>query len=276
MDVADWVRESVQAGPVQGSQLAQRIRRESPDWTPEGEGARSLRDFVDRFVDGVAVVGRSGMDVLYGIAGDSADPPAGPVLASGALEDVNLWRVWVSPRSPFALSVGLAEGSVSQVPRGATSEAGTVELEPATQEFHEEMARGFATDHAHDGPALLPLVGASDGWWHGWQRTVKSMNLESTWHEYRSRALETHLRECLERSNVVGDSAERAMAAVVRDRSIARSPRRVKPAQPPSAERALLEAVLLSAIQRMEVSDLRDLKVPVGVLLDAVADRTSL
>lgn len=110
-DIPASIVELVSHGKIQGSRLAPEIRALHPGWTPEGAGALNLRDYIDRYVEGVEVVDRAGMDVVYGRPGDvllDSNRPEGavdanPVEASG--ESVNLWRVWVSPNCPFALAI---------------------------------------------------------------------------------------------------------------------------------------------------------------------------
>ncbi|MCB9376703.1 MAG: hypothetical protein H6515_12675 [Microthrixaceae bacterium] len=130
MDISAFILDAVRDRPIQGSQLAQLIRAQYPDWSAEVCGARNLRDYVERLVDGAGVVGRSGMDVVRHHQPGGASTDSMP--AETPATEVNLWRIWVSPNSPYALSIDKASGVVSQVNRSAAAtQEGALRLEPA-------------------------------------------------------------------------------------------------------------------------------------------------
>lgn len=273
MDVAALIVESVREGATQGSRLAQRVRNRYPDWTPEQADARNLRDFVERFVDGVSVVGRSGMDVIYGLSSEASGAPMhGSSRSSGP--DVNLWRVWVSPNSPYALEINKVAGSVGHVPRPALSGEDVARLEPAPRERHEEIAREFALRVETERGTPLPKVGGAEGWWYDWQRSLNTLGLESEWQQHRSSALEAQLRASLEELGLSEEARQQALTTIVRDRTARR--RTTNSGHPPIEDaRSELEAIALAAIPRMDVSDLRALKIPLGVVLDVMAQRSA-
>ncbi len=249
-------------------QLAQQIRTEFPTWTPEGDGARNLRDFIERSVGGVGVVGRSGLDVIYGPAVEPAMQE--PTVAE---QDVNLWRVWVSPNSPLVLSIATESANVTGVPRSWSPRKGWARIEPAPHEVHEEIAREFAQSLGARQEHLEVIVGRAAGWWRDWQSELRGLGLDSAWLEFRSGALEARLRTALE-GHLTGNLIERAMGQVVGDRSRVRQTSVLR-TESQRRSRSDLEQILLLAIRRMDVSDLRDLKIPVGVLLDVLDGRSS-
>lgn len=274
MEVAEWIAAAVEAGPVQGSQLAQDLRRRFPDWVPQQEGARNLRDFVERLVDGVSVVGMSGMDVVYGAT--EMRPESGiamPIPAASSSSAVNLWRTWVSPGGPYSLSVDPVEGDVTQTLRSELPASGRVRVDPAPHGFHQQVARDFAASRPENEGELLPAIGTSEGWWRSWLQILKSLGLENVWHEHRTAALEARLIESLEEAGLSGEGLQRAVARVVADRSARRQASPTGRDRSPGDERAALLHVLEAAIRKMDLSDLRELKIPIGVLLDVVAQR---
>ncbi len=269
MNVETWIAQSVRGGSTQGSQLAHMLRSQYPDWTPQQAGARNLRDFVERFVEGVTVIGRSGMDVIYGVVAQDGSSLHAP--SAGDRGDVNLWRIWVSPNSPYALAVDPGSGDVIDVPRSTSASEGHVRLEPAPQDAHQEIAQGFARRFEAQHDALVGRIGTSDGWWRDWQRVVRSLGLEPAWHEYRSAELEERLRSTLGVLGLSGEAFDRALGVIVRDRSRRRSDSSSQQRAP--TEHLDLQAILLDAIPKMDTSDLRQLKIPVGVLLDVIEQR---
>lgn len=271
MDVQTVIADAVRSGPIQGSQLAQIVRSQMQDWTPQQAGARSLRDYVDRFVPGVAVVGRSGMDVIYG-APTEASAQAEHLSTKSVDEDepVNLWRVWVSPNSPHALSIDPGSGAIVQVPRAEPAMTTSLRLEPAAAAVHEEIAADFVRSLPPKDAGLASSIGGRDGWWFDWQRTLRSLGLESAWHEFRSASLETRLRSTLDALALAEVAQQRAFKAIISDRSL----RRVNPSsrrRESISDREILERALVAAIPGMDESALREIKVPLGVLLDVVS-----
>ncbi len=273
MEVSDWIASAARERAVQGSELAQRLRARFPGWTPQAAGARNLRDFVDRFVDGVGVIGHSGMDVVYGtsdLAVDAVRPDAHPSPDSA---ETNFWRVWVSPNSPYALLIDLESGQVTQVPRPESQTGSGEVLQPASSEVHEEIAKEFASKFPTEAQRSA-IIGGNPGWWREWQAGLKAEGLEAAWLEYRTSRLESTLRERLRDMVVEPAVLEKVFAGIVKGRGA--RPRVVGTKRTPqSTERQELESVLLAVIPRMDVGDLRELKVPVGLLLDALSQHRS-
>ena len=270
MDISAFILDAVRDRPIQGSQLAQLIRAQYPDWSAEVCGARNLRDYVERLVDGAGVVGRSGMDVVYGITspgGASTDSMPAETPAT----EVNLWRIWVSPNSPYALSIDKASGVVSQVNRSAAAmQEGALRLEPAPFKIHEAVARDFAARIHDERDISLPSTGGPDGWWFDWQKALKGLGLDASWHEHRSSSLETALETALAELGLSDEAKEMAFARIVEDRSIRRRSA-ASHASERTGSRTDLEAIALAAIPKMSSSDLRELKIPLGIVLDVLA-----
>ena len=270
MDISAFILDAVRDRPIQGSQLAQLIRAQYPDWSAEVCGARNLRDYVERLVDGAGVVGRSGMDVVYGITnpgGASTDPMPAETPAT----EVNLWRIWVSPNSPYALSIDKASGVVSQVNRSAAAtQEGALRLEPAPFKIHEAVARDFAARIHDERDISLPSTGGPDGWWFDWQKALKGLGLDASWHEHRASSLETALETALAELGLSDEAKEMAFARIVEDRSIRRRSA-ASHASERTGSRTDLEAIALAAIPKMSSSDLRELKIPLGIVLDVLA-----
>ena len=274
MDISAFILDAVRDRPIQGSQLAQLIRAQYPDWSAEVCGARNLRDYVERLVDGAGVVGRSGMDVVYGITspgGASTDSMPAETPAT----EVNLWRIWVSPNSPYALSIDKASGVVSQVNRSAAAtQEGALRLEPAPFKIHEAVARDFAARIHDERDISLPSTGGPDGWWFDWQKALKGLGLDASWHEHRSSSLETALETALAELGLSDEAKEMAFARIVEDRSIRRRSA-ASHASERTGSRTDLEAIALAAIPKMSSSDLRELKIPLGIVLDVLAQHAN-
>ena len=194
-DVTEAIVELVAEGCVQGSRLANELRVRFPEWTPQDVGARNLKSFVEQHVAGVDVVGRSGMDVIYGLAGSMT--PGENVIgrdqkSAKKSADINFWRIWVSPNSPYAIAVDADNGSVTAVGRDEAVGADLRKLQPIGQPEHKEIARGFLSEIAGDDHDRLSdiLTSASDDWWQTWLRKIESIGAGDRWHRARSSALD--------------------------------------------------------------------------------------
>lgn len=270
-DVSAWIAECVRGGPNQGSRLAHAVRERFPEWTPQSEGARNLRDFIERFVEDVAVVGRSGMDVVYGLSSDVSGTSQEPSSNQDDGRPVNLWRVWVSPNSPYALSIDMTDGDVQAVSRPAPDLEGKVRQEPASRDFHEQLAQSFGTQVQGERQVQLPAVGGTDRWWFEWQEKVRELGLEPSWQDFRSDALVERLESEMTALGVGEQARRAAVRRVLADKSARRST--AKRRSDAWNQRADLEALVIEAARRMDASDLRALRIPVGVILDVIANR---
>ncbi|MBP6135114.1 hypothetical protein [Candidatus Neomicrothrix sp.] len=279
-DIPASIVELVSHGKIQGSRLAPEIRALHPGWTPEGAGALNLRDYIDRYVEGVEVVDRAGMDVVYGRPGDvllDSNRPEGavdanPVEASG--ESVNLWRVWVSPNCPFALAISQDGENVRRVPRDGSDDKQAVLLAPASSECHKIIARDFlkgVDEEDHDALAAI-LDGETGAWWQPWFRRIQSVGMSDRWHQHRTAALETLLDQSLEVAGITEAAAETAHATIVSARYTGRKAA-LRPTRPtrqgPIAGSTLLD-VVTRAVSEMSTAELRDLKIPIGLVWDAI------
>ncbi len=205
-------RTAVEDIPARSSNWSKEVEVWSgrpPGWTRKALGPEP-RDYIDRYVEGVEVVDRAGMDVVYGRPGDvllDSNRPEGavdanPVEASG--ESVNLWRVWVSPNCPFALAISQDGENVRRVPRDGSDDKQAVLLAPASSECHKIIARDFlkgVDEEDHDALAAI-LDGETGAWWQPWFRRIQSVGMSDRW---PNQEVLKHARPSLE----VGESPKR-------------------------------------------------------------------
>lgn len=279
-DVSAGIAELVAEGHVQGSRLAQAVRARYPEWSPQDADVRNLKEFVEKHVDGVEVVARAGMDVVYGLEG-TAEPgssPGGHTTSSGresySPRSVNLWRIWVSPNSPYAMAVDRTDGSISTTGRDETVGEGFFRLDPMDQARHRQVARDFLTElDGYDVSDLAAILdGAAEDWWQPWFRKLQSMGVDDRWRRARVGAFESLLDGSLAGQGLSAPVAERVKAAIVQDRFAQRTATQAstRSSAPVGLDQPPLAQIVVEAVQRMSVSDLRQLKLPVGIVLDVV------
>lgn len=262
------------AGQVPGSRLSAALKERAPSWRPADFGARSLREFVAANVVGVVVVGRAGMDVIYGL--DGAEVPASSDTGHPPSVQPDFWRIWVSPNSPYVLVVDRASAVLRAVPRGTTTTQEEVLLEPPAVAVHRSIAMEFLGRVPDEMRARLQglLERAPDGWWQAWMRELRGSPLLSAWSGFRREALESRLRSLL-LAGTMSEASSALILEAVRRRHLEAPPRPgwARPlASPESApEGEGLRRVVLDAVSKMSSAELRDLRLPLGLVLDALA-----
>jgi hypothetical protein len=274
-EISNAIKDIVAAaGQVPGSRLSTALKGRSISLTPAEFGMRSLREFVTTHVPGVVVVGRSGMDVLYGLAG--SEPPPGP---SSPTSEPDFWRVWVSPNSPFALMVNRSGADIEAVRRGESPALGRVVLEPPGIDVHRSIAGKFleTVPESLTGRLVAALEKSHDGWWQTWHRELQGSAQLGAWNTFRRSAFEDRLREQLSAA-AMSDRAIDLVLVTIRDRHLAAAPPKRRASLGVDFSNADVDAlrrVVLGAVQRMSGAELRDLRLPLGVVLDVLASSKS-
>lgn len=275
--IATAIREIVRAeGQVPGSHLAHAVKRRFPDWYPTDSGARNLREFIGSHVPDVSEVGRSGMDVVYGTA---TTPSQGQPCAPTQATAVDFWRVWVSPNSPLSLAVDRLAGSVQAVPRRASVAPTQCLIEPPSAAEHRGMARQFL-DRVPEPlrEQLSPVVElTSPTWWQTWLARLRGTQQLAEWMEFRHDRLERSLGSRLKELGIDDDVAARAIGSVLASRAASPARNERRPAYDVLREdysgQSLRRLVAL-AVSQMSSAELRELRLPLGVVLDVLASKS--
>lgn len=269
-------------GQVLGSQLATELKRRDVGWSPAAFGVSSLRQFIGEHVAAVAAVGRSGLDVIYGPVGTAA--AATPVASSPSVSSEDIWRIWVSPRSRLALQVDRAAGNVHAVARDAVAPENKVVLPAPDVNAHRDIAHSFLTK----APAPLreklggALESTDENWWRAWRAELQGTEFWNEWSAHRRQQFE-HLLAAGLRANGLDDGIIGNVVAALRDnraKTAAQAKQSSRDASGPASRARLPEPALLprdlrwvvtEVVQRMNDAELRELRVPLGLVLDALA-----
>jgi hypothetical protein len=272
------VAEAGQQG-VSGTRLRGVAIRLDPRFRPEAYGCRSLRDFIEKHAPELKIIRHKGLDPVYGYkewAAPSSTRSQDPEYGS-----VDLWRVWVSPESPFILlvtndvpvSVEAVRGT-SALPLGATA------IVPLEAEAHRRIAREFLERQAGaQRDVLLSVVDDPSAYW--WKRWLRLLSLQprefiDLWYRFRIERLEAALRERLAQRGVSPENVSAAAAIVSGSRKRARPQEANRPPLPAvSIERGVLPrssdllSTLATAVSRMPPEDLRHVVTAILRALDA-------
>lgn len=276
-EISSAIRSIVASGgELPGSRLAAVLQERQPGWRPADFGARSLREFVAANVTGVVVVGRAGMDVIYGLEG--AKGPASPEAALLPPVQPDFWRIWVSSNSPYVLLVDRTSAVVKAVPRGTSATEDEILLVPPDVDVHRSVAQEFLARVSDGSRARLQeiLEQPLDRWWQSWVRELRGSSLLSDWNTFRRHAFEGRFRSQLLAAAMSEASSDRVLAEI-RQRHLD-APQRRRSSLHASAEREDgedIRRVVLEAVRRMSIAELRDLRLPLGVVLDVLASSTS-
>jgi len=283
--IEDEIRALVrEAGPsgMTGSPLGLLLRNKWPTFSPTKLGATTLREFIGTEMKDIREFGRAGGDLVYGIEGVSA-----PSLDDDAERPDDLWRVWISPLSTFALAVEPNDGSVRRIVLGQ-SVSGAFQIGPAPVEKHRAIAKAFLDARAEaltteSRASLEGILGDPDPrWWERWNKTLDniSVQLSRNWFMFREAALSTALQETLQTSGLSVEATAKAFRAIVASRR-----------RPPGAARRMVEQrifehdpilytrreELVNIVQRvishLTEDELRRISLPLGLVLDSLREK---
>jgi len=279
---------------VSGSRLAQAIKARFPEWHVSSAGARTLREFIATHVSGVVEVGRSGLDVIYGlkaatlpgVALEAGSPLAGSKPFSGGgdgrqpipNQGADYWRVWVSPNSPFAIAIDRATGAAEVVRREASPSEEKALLESPSVSDQKAIAKDFLSEVVEPilrGRLEAILAEPSQGpWWLRWGKDLRGTDQLANWNRFRRLRMEGLLRTKLGEAGISEELAAKVLD-LVRDRHEQVVPKRIPSAPSEKVGREAAEEELRQLVVRvvkgMSVADLRELRLPLGLVVDALA-----
>lgn len=272
-ELAELLRSALTAAGaagLPGTEAAQLIRSRAPTFRPQDFGAASVKDFICGVVP-AKVIGRAGMDVVFGLPDAPELQPAG---GTPEPRDWNPWRTWATPTSGRYLSVS-QKGELA-VQLGTPS---ATDLGPLPEEEHRAIAEAFLSTIPIDEAELRDLrkLLTLPGWWRAWvtrMRADQARNLR--WLAYRSKALDARLVahvSSLGLSDFARDAALEGMRASRRAEA-QRKPRARStdkaPAQTPSRRDMSTHGLAHRVLDLLSEEQVRSLSFPLGAVLDAL------
>lgn len=264
-----------------GVQLAALIRHKFPDFSPGGFQCKNLREFIRQYAPEIAEVGRSGADIVYGlqpvVESISAPLRSLPVASPRKQIDPFIWRAFTNPGSGYRVHANLSTGELKSVALSVSPMPDSVVLQPASDDTQVAIARDFA-GRVPDTIKRLALLGClgRPAWWTAFFATAIEHSLEVEWGRFRRRRLQEEFVKTLR-------------AAKIPEVLLAQSPEVDKtppppPTQAPSPSGTVntisavspvedrLRRIVVDVVKRLPLADLRALRLPVGDVLDVVAE----
>lgn len=265
---------------LRGAEAGYLVRSILPGFSPKKYGVRSLKQYIEKFVPELRIVGYSGVDPVYGLTaskelskGGSNPPSNAPPVPKDSL---SCWRVWVSPRSGRVLNIDRESGEVQVSDANTPSPDGAVRISPAEGIFHRKIAAEFLNDRGEIQESVRSrladlLADPEDDWWRAWADLLKDLGgtVYSDWMEHRSRMLASKFRQELNRNKLSNDAFRKACEEV-------RPTRRSLTKRPRSSEVVAgaddLLQVALRILPTLAEEELRAINLPLGKVFDALVE----
>jgi len=280
--VASRVVEHIQSLPskkLSGTHLAQFLRFAVGEFSPLAYGCRNLSEFVRRFVPDVAVVGRAGGDFLYGPRASQLELPASVFLSSPAhvahplSSGLNIprevWKAYSSPNSLWRTFGNTETGELRVIPPGnAGPRQPWVVIPACSPQDHLQIANDFIaglTDERQSS-AFREVLGEPK-WWDAFYSKAIELGLLREWQAHRRRGIADRFSNTLSRLKV--PTKQEPVSPTI---SASTMPQQTLPHQrlkvEPVSELDRLRRTVMFAVERMSVSELRALPIPVGYIID--------
>lgn len=277
-DVARTISSIIRTHPKQsvvGSDLVILIRQKHPDFRPLDYDCRNVREFVRRFVADVYESARKGLDIVYSpspvvimsstTAAQQPQETTQPREDDNAVVDAQVWKTFVSPNSEYRLFVHPITRAFRMMhAKTETPEAPWIEVPPCPPATHLDIARRFVAT-LPEGEAKTRLTGAlyEGVWWVPFFALARALKVDKEWNAFRTRELRAELRRTVTSLGVmfpagVGFRMEQPQTEAVAARS---------------AGSDLVKRLAHSAIDKMSEADLRELRLPLGVIIDELRQR---
>lgn len=275
----------VQSSPnrtILGSSLAVLLRRVHPAFRPEDFGCRNLRDFVRRYVKEVFENAKRGTDIEYCAAllptmGETSNSQqelqkmsSRPVLGRRLFITAAVWKTFVTPKSFYRAFANRETSEFRVLQRHEeTPAAPWVSVPSCSPEAHVRIAREFV-ENLPDETAkteLTKILGL-DTWWYHFFLSARNFGVERQWSAYRRRRLHDEFEQHLKSLGVpLPSSVPPAPAATISSVTETDSP----PA--PDDENSALRRIAAGVIRRLPASDLREVWLPLGYVLDEIGEK---
>lgn len=259
---------------ILGAQLGGLLRAECPNFSPSQFQARNLRQFIRTYVPEIVERGRSGPDYYYGL------PSAEGVFPS-ALESRSIsvkppqptfdWKAFSNPSYPFVLAANRSSGEFQTRTQNAVVAEPWVTVPKPTTDDHLQIARDFVQTLADPSRTALTEILARPIWYTSFSAAARQYGVGSSWASFRI----SRLREFLDRALVslgIPRLTERPSATSLPRAYANRLPTPPNPRLDPpksSRETALRKLVQL-VVAEMPISDLRELALPIGKVMDHI------
>ena len=281
-DVAEKIATLIKQSPTKtllGSSLTPLLRLSFPGFKPVDYGSANLRHFVRTNVLTVREVRLQGVDIVYGLLStpkttdvphsideensSSKTKPRPPFI------DSRVWKTFTSPSERYQLFGNQLSGELRVVEQGKLRlDPPWIRIPSCSPDEHLGIAKEFISILKDDEQknSLLSTLN-KPGWWNIFLFTAQSLGLATRWNEHRNRRLHEHFSNAIQNKGIT--------LSKQRERSGISSPSESTSGTLSRADRAhidgsseSLRSIVIGAINRMSLSELRSLNIPLGHIID--------
>ncbi len=263
---------------LSGTQIAQVLRIAHPDFSPASFGCYNVRNFISKYVRSVREVGRAGADFIYGVSPAASLTPTSsgaPVSdapfvqsrsRSGYL-DAKVWKTFTAPMTPFTLVGNQQTGEIRvQSSKDPEPEKPWVRVPSLSAEFHRELAVEFVANlTSDDSRKILSDTLSRPRWWNEFYSAVMGLALARQWNSFRSRKIMQNYEGSLKALGIPL-SQEQTVRSTSSPAPISPPPKQLQMFQ--TGEDSRLRKLAIRAVERMTISELRALSIPLGYVAD--------
>jgi hypothetical protein len=265
-------------GTMLGVRLGASLRAYFPNFNPYAYQCRNLRQFIASYVPAVSEKGRSGADLVYGIADppirDAAPIPQGtlfphltePEYGRLPMSSYN-WKAYSNPGHPFVVTANRETGMLQALPQGSNPPEPWVVLPKPTAAFHSEIANEFASSVPEPSRANLKALLRDPKWYLRFSGIVTREGLGAQWGAFRRRKLIERLNSSLSELGI--PSTPRISRKFETHQQIS-SLKTTRTSVAAGTEESVLRDLICKVVCELPMSELRSLKLPVGVVFDAL------
>lgn len=303
LEVGAAVQHFVQAnGPQPGSVIGGYLGK-SFAFSARSRGLPSLTAFLREYVPSLRPVGQSGDDIVWGLAGEEQDrSDIGEVVWQAVTSPNSARRVAVLVHLPTGQWAGRTIPDGEPIAGLNPPELTGVSPEqmvpddpewrrvfPLSTTVHEEFAKRFL-QREDIGPLRAVLEDALQRprWWMRWRQLLGTRpDLLQVWIDERSRSIHALLQETLESFGMQDAVIERALRVPApgrpaNDAEESPDPLPVRRGNRTSVvpkrnlgDDAALRAIAIAVLERLSAAELRELRLPLGIVLDALRENGS-
>ena len=286
-DISNKISQFVASSPtktVLGVHLGSMLRISFPNFEPLEHQARNLRHFIRMYVPDVLEKGRSGQDVLY-ISKNVAVVPAqtasgqapqspvvsmndlGPELVALPTTGYN-WKAYSNPSYPFVIAANRATGQLQIIPENREVAAPWVIVPKPRGDSHREIASDFVSTLQEPLKTVLTRLLSDQKWYVLFFDVTKRNGVQEQWSAFKRAKLISRFNAALRDLGIPARPHQSRQVGAPASRLPSHETIGTQPI--PSNDEAALRNLVQRVIGELPVSELRELRLPVGVVFDAL------
>jgi hypothetical protein len=273
----------VQTSPnrtVLGSLLAVLLQRVHPAFRPEDFGCRNLREFIRRHVKEVFETARRGTDVLYSASllptmGEVSNSQqelrnmsSPPTFQRRQFIPTAVWKTFVSPNAFYRIFANRGTGEFRVLQRHEQAlDTPWLQVPSCSAEIHLKIAREFVQNLPDEvtKTELTKILGL-DSWWYHFFFSARNFGVERQWSAFRRRQLHDEFDRQLKSLGVPLPASPITPAVASSVVEASDVPQR-------DEDNATLRRIASAVIRRLPTSELREVWLPLGYVLDEIGEK---